>query len=107
MHLLPAPAALAAITLLATAAAPLTAVAADPAAGLALAQRWCANCHVVGTGVPGTDTAPAFPSLALRHGGDVDWVRAWLSTAHPRMPDLHLSRQEIDDVIAYLRSLPH
>ncbi|MGQ9369614.1 c-type cytochrome [Azospirillum sp. ST 5-10] len=83
------------------------AAAADVEAGRALAERWCAGCHVVGTDTVGTDAAPAFPSIARRHGDDLDWARGWLSATHPRMPDLHLSRAEIDDLVAYLLSLLH
>ncbi|WP_051340145.1 c-type cytochrome [Azospirillum halopraeferens] len=78
----------------------------DPDTGQALAQRWCTACHVVGSGDTGTDAAPAFATLARRHGDDPGWMRAWLSRSHPRMPDLHLSRAEIEDVIAYLGTLP-
>jgi hypothetical protein len=32
-------------------------------------------------------------------------LRAFLQTPHERMPDLHLSRDEIDDLTAYILSL--
>jgi hypothetical protein len=32
-------------------------------------------------------------------------LRAFLQTPHDRMPDLHLTRNEIDDVAAYILSL--
>jgi mono/diheme cytochrome c family protein len=32
-------------------------------------------------------------------------LHAFLQTPHQRMPDLHLSREEIDDVAAYILSL--
>ena len=32
-------------------------------------------------------------------------LRAFLMTSHPPMPDLHLTRDEIDDVSAYILSL--
>ena len=86
------------------AAAPAS--AADPAQGRQLAQQWCANCHVIGGAETGRDTAPALPAIAHRYGQDQNWLRTWLTAPHPPMPDLHLSRQEIDDIVAYLSSLP-
>jgi mono/diheme cytochrome c family protein len=79
--------------------------AADVEAGRAIAQRWCANCHVTGEAQRGQDTAPALPTIAARHASDQGWLRAWLAAPHPRMPNLNLSRQEIENVIAYLASL--
>jgi mono/diheme cytochrome c family protein len=32
-------------------------------------------------------------------------VRAWLADPHPPMPNFNLSRQQIDDIVAYLDSL--
>jgi len=102
-------AALAGVSLtLGVAAVPTTTLAqtaGDPEAGRTIAHRWCSSCHVVDVGGHGTDAAPAFFEIARRHHGDRRWVRAWLSAPHPRMANLSLSRIEIDDIIAYLRSI--
>jgi len=74
--------------------------------GAALAQRWCSACHLTSNNASGPDTAPPFATIAARHGQDREWLHAWLVRPHPPMPDLHLTRQEIDDITAYLESLP-
>jgi cytochrome c len=74
-------------------------------AGWNLARRWCAGCHVVDMSGYGADTAASFPTIARERGKDQGWLRAWLNSPHPPMPNMHLSRAEIDDVIAYLESL--
>jgi|SRR5665213_704580 len=79
--------------------------AADVDAGGRLAQRWCTACHVIGNGNHGQDAAPALPPAAPRERSQ-EWLRAWLTNPHPPMPDLHLSRMEIEDLVAYLASLP-
>src|SRR5689334_18891469 len=82
--------------------------AADPDAGQRLAQRWCAGCHAVGAGrqAEAQDSAPTLPAVAKRQlSENRTWVRAWLTAPHPPMPDLALSRQEIEDVVAYLERL--
>lgn len=94
----------AAILMLCAAATPALA-AGDAQAGHALARVWCSGCHVVGHGESGPDTAPPFATVAERHPNDRGWVRAWLTAPHPPMPNLDLSRQQIDDIVAYLDSL--
>jgi cytochrome c len=86
--------------------APLSARAGDPQIGGELAQRWCTSCHTIGTAGDTKDAAPAFSVIAKRHGADDRWLRSWLTAPHLPMPDFNLSRQEIDDLVAYLASLP-
>jgi len=74
--------------------------------GRLLAQRWCAGCHAVPSAHTASDVAPPFTSVAKAHKGDPAWVRGWLMTPHPPMEGINLSRQQIEDVIAYLQSLP-
>jgi len=75
------------------------------AAGKRLAQRWCASCHQVEPRGPAKDVAPPFASLGVQKGKDPGWVRAWLANPHPPMQGISLSRQQTDDIVAYLRSL--
>lgn len=82
------------------------AAAQDAAAGRALAERWCAACHVVVERQgAATDIAPAFSAIAADAGRTDAWLRGWISDPHPPMPDPGLSRAQIDDVVAYLSSL--
>jgi len=81
-----------------------TEAAGDAESGHKLAQVWCTSCHIVDNSPQGADTAPPFPTIAERHH-DRAWIRAWLSSPHPPMPNLNLSRQQIDNVVAYLESL--
>lgn len=79
--------------------------AGDEEAGHALARQWCSSCHIVEEGGHGPDTAPPFAAIARRHAADRSWVRAWLNSPHPPMPNMNLTRQQIEDVAAYLNSL--
>ncbi len=97
--------------LMALAAAPMPALAqtepGDPAAGLRLAATWCANCHRVAPDGPGpsTDAAPTFRAIAQMPSATAMSLRVFLQTPHPSMPDYRLTREELDDVVAYLLSL--
>ncbi|MBV9826558.1 MAG: cytochrome c [Alphaproteobacteria bacterium] len=91
---------------LASAVVAHSAVAADAQRGSALANQWCANCHVIGTDA----TAPAStqqgpPTLRSVAAMPPDQLRAFLIHPHGKMPDLSLSRSEINDLIAYIGSL--
>jgi mono/diheme cytochrome c family protein len=79
--------------------------AGDARSGRQLAQQWCSSCHIVGPSTQGPDTAPPFQAIARRHPPNDGWVRSWLSTSHPPMPNFNLGRQQIDDIVAYLESL--
>ena len=81
------------------------AYAADVKAGQALVHIWCANCHETEGSKSGNDAAPAFSTIAERHASDPNWVHSWLKTSHPTMPSFNLSRQGIDDIVAYLATL--
>jgi mono/diheme cytochrome c family protein len=77
--------------------------AGDPDKGRALATSWCVSCHDVSPGTARTDAAPSFPTLAKQRSPEA--LKGWLSAPHPPMPNLSLSRAEIDDIVAYLTSL--
>ncbi len=79
----------------------------DPDAGHRLAEKWCVNCHVVASGQDrATSTgAPSFRDIAAQKSMTPMALRVFLQTPHDRMPDLHLSHEEIDDLSAYILGL--
>ena len=77
----------------------------DPEAGRDLVRRWCTTCHVVELEGTGTDAGPALPALLAGKQRSADEIRGWLADPHPPMPNLELSRREIEDIVAYLQSL--
>ena len=80
--------------------------AGNPERGRQLAERWCASCHVVGPGQrEASADVPTFASIARREDLSESFLVAFLTTPHPPMPNMNLSRQEIADVLAYIRSL--
>ena len=83
-----------------------SAAAADVTPGAQLAQLWCANCHVIGGKPPTTiqQGPPSFHAIA-QSGLTADQLRIFLSHPHGGMPDLTLSRSEIDDLIGYIETL--
>ncbi len=97
-----------AVAVFAVMASPLSAAGpGDAEAGRRIAEAWCANCHLVGAGqtTATSNGAPTFPAIAGSVAMTQPKLKAVLQTAHQRMPDLHLSGTNIDDVIAYIASL--
>jgi mono/diheme cytochrome c family protein len=91
---------------------PLTAARADdvgdPVEGHKLATVWCSNCHLLPGATQATATgAPTFAAIAADRSITPLSLRAFLQTPHDRMPDLHLSNSEMDDLIAYVLSTRH
>jgi mono/diheme cytochrome c family protein len=84
--------------------APGQAVSQDGVIGKRLATQWCATCHDV-AGETTSDTAPGFRILAGDPKRDRTSLRLFLLNPHPPMPQLTLSTQEIDDLVAYILSL--
>lgn len=77
----------------------------DAERGRMMAERWCAECHVVGPDGAGGDAGPAFETVANREGGQADIIVAWLADPHPPMPNMSLTMAEIRDLAAYIMSL--
>ena len=94
---------------LASTAVAAPAAPADPARGRRLSERWCAACHLVSAEQTAASAdAPSFEALANVAGRTPEGIADFLTlpgTTHSRMPDLSLSRVEIDDISAYIATL--
>jgi cytochrome c len=79
----------------------------DLGAGRRLAQTWCSSCHAVDPAAKRVvdNGAPAFASIARMPPTTPLSLHAFLQTPHAQMPDLHLSRNEADDLVGYILSL--
>lgn len=84
-----------------------SAAAQDVVRGGEIAKRWCAGCHVVerSPAQAPANGLPTFPALANESGQSSEHLRASMNPQHSRMPDLALSKQQQDDLIAYIFSL--
>jgi mono/diheme cytochrome c family protein len=76
--------------------------------GRQLAVDVCASCHAVRAGETRSHVAaaPSFEVVANTPGMTATALAFWLTAhAHPTMPMIRLSQQEVDDVSAYILSL--
>jgi mono/diheme cytochrome c family protein len=85
---------------------PALATAADAQHGKQLAQRWCAECHLVASDQrqASADVAP-FASVAQRGDFNAAQLAFFLLDPHPKMPNMSLSRAEAGDLAAYIATL--
>jgi mono/diheme cytochrome c family protein len=99
---------LAAAAILALAAVNAHAQGADVAAGQAFAREACRACHMVEAEQQKPRLVvigPAFRDIANTRGMTATALRVFLTTSHPKMPNLILTPDEITDVSAYILSL--
>jgi cytochrome c len=82
------------------------AVAGNAEAGRQLVMRSCSSCHATEAAATATDGAPPFSAVAKTNKERPAWIRGWLMEPHPPMPNISLSREQINDIIAYLGTLP-
>lgn len=80
----------------------------DPLRGADFARRNCGECHATGaTGAGAAPRAPAFRDLHRRYPVEqlAEALAEGIVTGHRGMPAFELTTSQIDDLIAYLRSL--
>lgn len=80
----------------------------DAKNGLALSQKLCASCHLLPGQTERPDVTvgiPTFIEIANRPGQTTDNIINRLIVPHGLMPDIHLTRAEIVDIVTYLQTL--
>ena len=77
----------------------------DARKGLRFAEQICAECHAVKAGQTVPATAPTFKAIANTPGMTAMALTIFFRTPHRDMPNLVLSDDDRDDVIAYIVSL--
>ena len=83
-------------------------VAGSPGRGGVFARRECAGCHTVrGDSVSPKAGAPTFEDIAKRYADNrLDWeLETITQVGHYSMPAKAMTKADISDVTAYIRSL--
>ena len=91
---------------------PLSAVAQEGRVqrGLTFAQTNCSQCHAISrVGDSPMPEAPAFRTLHTRYPVEnlAEAFAEGFTTGHPSMPEFQLDAAQINDLIAYLKSVQH
>lgn len=89
-------------------AAQAMAAGADPATGEHIAKTECITCHAVGGDAEAKSPdpkAPRFVDVARMPSTTELSLKVFLRTPHRNMPNLILSREEIDSLASYILGL--
>lgn len=90
------------------AGAPAMAASADPTTGAQIAKTECASCHAIGRDVEAKSPdpkAPRFIDVAKMTSTTELSLKVFLRSSHRNMPNIILSREEIDSVASYVLGL--
>lgn len=79
----------------------------NAARGEQYVRERCAGCHAVDrqTRISPVRAAPRFEALANTPGVTSMALTAWLHTSHKTMPNLIVKSPDLEDVIAWIKSL--
>ena len=78
--------------------------------GFTFAQTNCSQCHAISrVGDSPMPEAPAFRTLHTRYPVEnlAEAFAEGFTTGHPSMPEFQLDAAQINDLIAYLKSVQH
>jgi cytochrome c len=78
--------------------------------GRQFAESNCGRCHAIGqAGDSALPKAPPFRTLHQRYPVEdlAEALAEGIRTAHREMPEFELDQDQIDDFLAYLKSLEH
>jgi mono/diheme cytochrome c family protein len=73
--------------------------------GRRISERWCAECHTIGSRSARHKGAPPFASIAARDIVTSDMLVSFLLLPHASMPNLSLSRNDAQDIAAFIMDM--
>ena len=70
--------------------------------GRRLSERWCSECHAIGSASDKLGRAPSFASIAARKTINADMITSFLLLPHATMPNPPLSRSDAQDIALFI-----
>ena len=79
----------------------------NAAEGGRLSTMWCSSCHQIGPLASNlaSDAVPSFRGIANMPSTTLLSLHAFLRTPHTAMPDLMLTKEQMDDIGSYILGL--
>lgn len=81
-----------------------TAAAQDAENGRLLSERWCTECHAIGTPT-GKSRVKSFTSIAARENISAEMIATFLLLPHAVMPNPPLRRKDAQDIAAFIMGM--
>jgi mono/diheme cytochrome c family protein len=73
--------------------------------GLRLSERWCSECHAIGSAPGKFKGVSSFASIANKETVTSDMIASFLRLPHATMPNLPLSRKDALDIAAFIMEM--
>lgn len=77
----------------------------DAANGARLSQRWCSECHAIGSPADKSRGIPSFAAIATKDNINADTIAAFLLLPHATMPNHPLSRGDARDIARFIMEM--
>lgn len=71
--------------------------------GRRLSERWCAECHAIGPGK--SRKARSFAAIAAKETVTAEMIASFLRLPHATMPNEPLTRNDAQDIAAFIMSM--
>jgi mono/diheme cytochrome c family protein len=83
----------------------IAAFAQDIENGQRLSERWCAECHAIGSPTARTSRIVSFASIAEKPGINSKVIASFLFMPHATMPNPPLSHKDAEDIAAFIMKM--
>jgi mono/diheme cytochrome c family protein len=73
--------------------------------GRRLAEQWCSGCHAIDPAAAKPGKTISFASIAAKQTVTTEMITSFLPLPHATMPNMPLSRSDIQDIAAYIMGM--
>ena len=70
--------------------------------GKRLSERWCSECHAIGSDADKFHGIPSFAAIAAKETISADMIASFLLLPHATMPNLPLNRKDAEDIALFI-----
>lgn len=70
--------------------------------GRRLSERWCSECHAIGSPSDRHRGVPSFAAIAAKETITADMIASFLFLPHATMPNPPLSRKDAQDIARFI-----
>ena len=73
--------------------------------GRRLSERWCSECHAIGSDADKFHGIPSFATIAAKESVNADMIASFLLLPHATMPNPPLSSTDAQDIARFLMEM--
>jgi mono/diheme cytochrome c family protein len=73
--------------------------------GRRLSERWCSECHAIGSAADRFHGIPSFAAIAAKKTINADMIASFLFLPHATMPNPPLSRKDAQDIALFIMEM--